>query len=85
MGGNDQSHHLNTALSCNDDFAARGFVADCGPTGGVAISRGGHARGVWHYTNGSFYWTPAGNSAPVARVRSVRETVEHTMNYIATA
>jgi hypothetical protein len=49
---------------------------------GVLISRTGRARGQWVWNDGSFAFTPQGDTDPVIEVDTVAEAVQYTLRVI---
>jgi len=83
MGANEQNSLLMQALEAEEALKLRGFTASCGPTGAVVVDRWGHVRGVWHFHNGNYFWTPAGNNQPTLRVQSHDEALAYTLNVVS--
>ncbi len=82
MGANDQSFDLMEQLAADEPLRLRGFTASCGPTGGVVVDRWNHVRGVWHFTQGNFYWTPAGYNEPIYRTDDISKALEYTRDVV---
>ena len=70
-------HKLRVSLADN----ARGFTAEAGGPSGVVILNKGHYRGVWHWMEGGYTFTPGGyanstHSAPTPQ-DAIRFTLDH--------
>ena len=85
MGANQQSSELMKVLDAEEGLKLRGFTASCGPTGGVIIDRWNHVRGVWHFHEGNFYWTPAGYNEPIFRTDDIRRARQYSLEVICKA
>lgn len=83
MGANEQNSRLMQALEAEDALKLRGFAASCGPTGAVVVDRWNHVRGVWHFHDGAYFWTPAANNQPTLRLQSQEEALTYTLNVIS--
>ena len=69
-------------LKADPDLAARGCTAEPQKTGGIAILRRGHHRGLWAWRGTLFAFTPGGSSAPDCEVEAAVEALLHTRNVI---
>lgn len=85
MGANEQSSELMRMLDAEEALKLRGFKASCGPTGGVIIDRWNHVRGVWHFHEGNFYWTPAGYNEPIYRTEDILRARQYSIEVICKA
>ena len=77
----DQEQQLLRKLSASLADDARGFTAESAGPSGVLILNNGHYRGVWHWMDGSYAFTPGGygnstHSAPTPQ-DAVRFTLDH--------
>ena len=69
-------------LRSDPDLAARGCTAEPQTTGGIAILRRGHYRGLWAWQGTLFAFTPGGYGAPNYEVAAAVEALLHTRNVI---
>ena len=69
-------------FEADPDLAARGCTAEAQPTGGIAVLRGGHHRGLWAWQRTHFAFTPGGYGAPNCEVDTAVEALIHTRNII---
>lgn len=83
MGGNQESLELHRRLSKDPGLTKLGYEFDCGPTGGVAIERWGHVRGIWHFTSRTFAWTPSGYNEPTHVAATIEEAFKYTIDVIS--
>jgi len=83
MPATPQDKELKDLLCAQDILARREFSFDCGPTGGITVSRHGHVYGVWHFEGGRFRWTPTGYNAPTHQVESVADALRYSLVVIS--
>ena len=83
MGANIENTKLMQTLEEHGELKKRGFTAACGPTGAVVVDRWHHVRGVWHFHEGHYFWTPAGYTQPTFRTESLDGAVEYTQSEIS--
>ena len=82
MGANAESTALVARLNHEEAFKQRGFITECGPTGGVVVERWEHVRGVWHFSGKSYFWTPSGYNEPIYRTDSIEAAVKYTLDIV---
>ena len=85
MGANEQNTKLMQTLEAHDELKQRGFTAACGPTGAVVVDRWHHVRGVWHFHEGNYFWTPAGYTQPTFRTEDLEGALAHTIHEVSKA
>lgn len=83
MGANTENTKLMEELEADETLKTRGYTAACGPTGGVVLDRWNHVRGLWHYVQGHYFWTPAGYNAPTFCCTTHEEALRHTLETIS--
>ena len=76
---------LLNLLKADPDLAARGCTAEVQASGGIAILRRGHHRGLWAWQGTHFTFAPGGYSAPNYEVATAVEALLHTRNVICPA
>ena len=69
-------------LRADPDLAQRGSTAEAVASGGIAILRAGHHRGIWAWEINRFTFTPGGYSAPNFDVETAVEALLHTRNVV---
>ena len=69
-------------LRADPDLADRGCTAEPQASGGIAILRRAHHRGLWTWQATHFGFTPGGYSAPNFQVDTAVEALLHTRNVI---
>lgn len=71
-------HKLRVALAGN----ARGFTAECDGPSGVVILNNGHYRGVWHWMEGSYSFTPGGYASSTHSAPTDGDAVRYTLDHV---
>ena len=69
-------------LRTDPDLAQRGCTAEAMKTGGIAVLRAGHHRGMWAWAINHFAFTPGGYSAANFEVETAVEALLHTRNVV---
>lgn len=83
MGANEQNAALKELLERQEVLRLRGFTIACGPTGDVVVDRWNHVRGVWHFRDANFHWTPVGNNEPTHRVETLEQALAYSLEVIS--
>ncbi len=83
MGSLDKVRLLMEALQREHRFSDKGLSVDLGPTGGIAIDRLGHVRGIWHVTDAHYVWTAAGYNEPSYSTDSLLQAVDYSLDVVA--
>lgn len=79
MATSHEDRKLLDLLRQHEVLRARGYSFELGPAGGVVIDRWGHVRGIWHYRDGRYAWTPASNTEPTHWVLDADSAVRYTL------
>lgn len=61
---------------------ARGFTAESAGPGGVVILNKGHYRGVWHWSEGIYSFTPGGYGSSTHSAPTPQEAVRYTLDHV---
>ena len=68
------------SASLADD--ARGFTAESAGPSGVLILNNGHYRGVWHWVDGSYAFTPGGYGTSTHSAATPQDAVRFTLDHV---
>ena len=68
------------ASSLADD--ARGFTAESAGASGVLILNNGHYRGVWHWMDGNYSFTPGGYGNSTHAAPTPQDAVSFTLDHV---
>ena len=82
MPTQNREAQLLRLLEADPDLAQRGCSGERRVTGGIAIIRGGHHRGLWVWQGTRFEYTPGGYASPTAEFDTAIEALLHTRNAI---
>jgi hypothetical protein len=78
----DQEQELLRKLRALLAGDARGFTAEPGGPSGVLILNKGHYRGVWHWMDGSYSFTPGGYASSTHCAPTPQDAVRYTLDQI---
>jgi hypothetical protein len=79
MGRADQEQQLLHKLCVS---LADGFTAESAGASGVLILNNGHYRGVWHWTDGNYAFTPGGYGNSTHSAPTPQDAVSFTLNHV---
>jgi hypothetical protein len=78
----DQEQELLRTLSASLSEHAGGFTAEAAGGAGVVVLNKGHYRGVWHWTDGSYSFTPGGYAHSTHSADTAQDAVSFTLNRV---
>jgi hypothetical protein len=78
----DQEHQLLCQLSASLAGDSRGFTAESGGQSGVLILNRGHYRGVWHWSDGIYSFTPGGYASSTHSAPTPQDAVRYTLDHV---
>ena len=78
----DQEQQLLRKLSASLADDARGFTAEPAGPSGVLILNNGHYRGVWHWMDGSYSFTPGGYGSSTHSAPTPQDAVRFTLDHV---
>jgi hypothetical protein len=76
--GNQLLRRLRSSFADN----ARGFTAESDGQLGVLILSKGHYRGVWHWVDGSYAFTPGGYGSSTHCAPTPQDAVSYTLQHV---
>lgn len=82
MGHADQELQLLRKLCVSLADDARGFTAESAGASGVLILNNGHYRGVWHWMDGNYAFTPGGYGNSTHAAPTPQDAVSFTLNHV---
>lgn len=71
-------HKLRVSFAGNE----RGFTAEADGQSGVLILNRGHYRGVWHWADGAYAFTPGGYASSTHSAPTPQEAVRYTLHHV---
>jgi len=77
-----QEEQLLAMLRAGLGESGRGFTATSDVPAGVLILKKGHCRGVWHWRDGAFAFTPAGYGAATYKTATSQDAVLYTLHHV---
>ena len=78
----DQEQQLLHKLRASLTEDARGFTAEVAGPSGVLILNKGHYRGVWHWMEGSYSFTPGGYASSTYSARTPQDAIRFTIDHV---
>jgi hypothetical protein len=60
----------------------RGFTAEADGPSGVLILNRGHYRGVWHWADGSYAFTPGGYGSSTHSSPTPQDAARYTLDHV---
>jgi hypothetical protein len=78
----DQEQQLLSQLRASFADHARGFTAEAAGQSGVLIFNKGHYRGVWHWMDGAYSFTPGGYGSSMHCAQTPQDAVRHTLEQV---
>ncbi len=61
---------------------AQGYTVESAGLTGVVILNKGHCRGVWHWSDGSYSFTPGGYGSSTHSAASPGDAVRYTLDHV---
>lgn len=78
----DHEQQLLQKLRVSLEQDARGFTAEAAGPSGVLILNKGHYRGVWHWSDGGYSFTPGGYASSTHSAASPGDAVRYTLDHV---
>jgi len=78
----DQERQLLRRLRATLAEDAPSFTVECAGLSGVLILNKGHYRGVWHWMDGSYSFTPGGYASSTHSTPTPHEAVQYTLDHV---
>jgi hypothetical protein len=78
----DREEQLLRRLRDSLSEEQRGFTAEMDGRSGVLILNRGHYRGVWHWLDGAYSFTPGGYASSTHSAPTPQDAVRYTLDHV---